>query len=193
VELVPEISVFPVCQIKNVVKPHAATYGKRENSLGGRQMTTGMKTESNVETRKRRFNRNWLWLVLAAIVALALIGYATTPKPPRAEDAATSGSVQDSATGQQGSVGLFAEQVIPNEEGTTTGGPRNMPPGMNPPATGQGVPGAETEWRGTDAGAGSTGIPSTLEGESGATPHGQSQSGTSRGSVDSDHTGPSIP
>lgn len=140
-------------------------------------MTTGMRTEPKVETRQRRkFNWNWLWLIPALIIASALIGYATTPKPPRTGNAATTQSVQSGGTGSQGSVGHFREQVQPRaqQNGGTTGGPINTLPTSR--AQGKGVPAAESTG-GTDAGAGVSGITSTQEGLGGATPRNKSGAG----------------
>lgn len=117
-------------------------------------MTTGMRTEPKVETHQRhKFNWNWLWLIPAATIASALIGYATTPKPPRTGNAATTQSVQS---------------------GGTTRGPINTLPTSR--ATGKGVPAAESTG-GTDAGAGVSGITSTQEGLGGATPRNKGGAG----------------
>jgi hypothetical protein len=135
-------------------------------------MTTGMRSEATVETRRRR-NWNWLWLIPAVIIVLALIGFAQTPKPARTGNNATSESVQNGATGSQGAVGRFAENVQPNEKGGqangTTAGPLNTIPTSR--AQGQGTPAAESTG-GTDAGAGNSGITSTQEGLGGAASRG---------------------
>jgi hypothetical protein len=134
-------------------------------------MTTGMRTEPTVETR-RRSKWNWLWLLVAAIIALALVGYATTPKPGKSGNSATTQSVQDGATGQQGAVGGFAEQVVPNSDQgtngqTSRGTVNNNLPGSQP-ATGQGLPAAQSGNGAVDMGAGNSGIDSTQEGLGGA-------------------------
>jgi len=134
-------------------------------------MTTGMKTEPTVERRPGR-KWNWLWFVLALVVASALVGLFTTPKPPKTDNNATSGSVQNSATGQQGSTGMFREEVVPNEHtGTITGSPMNTPPSSVSRGQGKGLPASESTG-GSDAGAGNSGITSTQEGLGGATPRG---------------------
>ena len=134
-------------------------------------MTTGMRTEPAVE-RHRRSKWNWLWLLLAAIIALALVGYATTPKPRKTGDNATTQSVQDGATGQQGSVGGFAEQVVPNAGQSTKGANSRGTVNNNVPgsqtATGKGIPAAQSDNGATDMSAGNSGIKSTQEGLGGA-------------------------
>jgi hypothetical protein len=121
-------------------------------------------------TVKRRRRINWFWVIVAIVLASALVGWAMTPKPGPTGNSATSGAVQDSATGSQGAVGGFAEQVVPGERPQTTTGdsPLNNTPGFNTSPSGS-QPGTV---QGTDAGAGSSGVSTSTDSIGGSTPKG---------------------
>lgn len=131
-------------------------------------MTTGMRPDQTTVVEKRGPRVHWGWIVLAAILALALVSWATTPKPQPSVSGATSGAVQDSASGQQGAVGNFREQVVPNAGLPAPVGNNPNGMGLRTPNGAKGQPARGGNQTGTDAGAGNTGINTATDAPGGA-------------------------
>lgn len=138
-------------------------------------MTTGMRSDQTTVERRRGPRVSWIWIVFAAIVAIALVGYATTPKAAKTGWTGTPGSVQNSGTGQQGSVGKFSNQVVPQKEGNNPQGGINAT-GNNPPGTPSAPIGQEgTGASARDMGAGNSGITTATDSLGGSTTKGNGQ------------------
>lgn len=149
-------------------------------------MTTGMRPEQTTVTKRKGPRVSWLWVVVAIVIASALIGWATTPKPQATNSNAVTDTTHDASSGSQGSVGGFSQQVVPGQgpNGNVTGSPMNSSNPSRATGTGSNEGSRST---GQDMGAGSSGINTATDSLGGSTPSG------GRDSNSTGQTGVSVP
>ncbi|HEY9791255.1 MAG TPA: hypothetical protein V6D22_12710 [Candidatus Obscuribacterales bacterium] len=132
-------------------------------------MRTDFERETRPETADKAGSKSWIGGVVLAVVVVLLAIWAINANHGNKNSqapGATSSSVQNSATGEQGSVGQFREQVVPNTQGNQeTGAPgaaNGLPAGgyTQPQATGSTQ---QQTNEGSEAGAGSTGITTSTD------------------------------
>jgi hypothetical protein len=163
-------------------------------AIGGAHMTTGLGKEPRTTMDERRSRRGWIWAVIAAVIVIGLLVWAfnAVRNNNGSQPGATTGSVQDSATGQQGAVGGFAEQVKPNENGTPSGGTSGSMQGGTPGTAQGGSQGGTTSQGGTQGGATSQGGRTSSGGQDmGAGSTGINTATDSVGGSSGGNTGPS--
>jgi hypothetical protein len=139
-------------------------------------MSTELKDQTTVEAERKPGRMLWLWGLVAALVIVAVAVFVVSSRSSNNNNQgynATTDSVHNAATGSQGSVGNFREQVIPDKTGATTGTsgitgtPTNTLPGtiQRAPAD-KAVPGSGST--GDDMGSGNTGVGTATDSVGGA-------------------------